>query len=80
MSERLGSSEPSVRWSNRACGDENGTISIEHDECSVLIGKPAKSCERNYSVRPNHDESLETVSHTRKTSLAAIRTNSVLNR
>jgi hypothetical protein len=55
MRKSLGASESSVSGTDWPSGQENRTVSFEHNERRVLIGQPAKGREGNESVSTNYD-------------------------
>ena len=73
MRKSLSPTESSVRrWDRTSCR-KHGTISIKHDERSILVSKPSKRCQRNRSVRPDDNEASQTVPDAGKPSLATMR-------
>src|SRR5580693_3781810 len=78
MRESLNPTKSSVRRSDRTGCREYGTISIKHDKRSILVSKPAKRCQRNRSVRADHNEASQAMSDAGKTRLATVSTDSVL--
>jgi hypothetical protein len=42
MRQRLSAAKSGIGWSDWAGGNESRSISIEHNECGILIGQPAK--------------------------------------
>src|SRR6202035_2886104 len=78
MSESLGATHLGIRRPNWAGCSKHGTIAVEHDKSSVLVGEPTKGGERNYSVRSDYNQTSKTMTHTRKTGCPTLAADTIL--
>jgi hypothetical protein len=77
MRERLRAPKSGVGWSDWAGGNKNRSISIEHDKCGVLIGKPAKRRQRYHPIRADYHQTPKAVADSRQSRLATIGSDSI---
>src|SRR5262249_13726421 len=79
MGQRLSASQPGIRCANWAGDSEHLAITFEHDERSILIGKPSQSSKRHEAVGSNDYESLQPVADAGHPQCAALGASAVFN-
>jgi hypothetical protein len=79
MGNSLRATEPSIRRSDGPCDGEYLAAAFEHDESSILIRQPTQGSERNHSIRTDHDQPFQSVTHARESGLSPISANAVFN-
>jgi hypothetical protein len=78
--EGLGAAQLRIRGTDRARDSEHLAIAFKHDERRVLIGEPAKRCERDDSPWADHDQAAKAMSDAREPGVAAIRADPVFQK
>jgi len=78
MCKGLCATQASIGWADRPSRNKYGAVAFEHGERCALIREPAKCCERDESISPNHNETPKAMPNPWQAGFPASSTDSVL--